>query len=260
MTRREATASPQARFGFPAAFFALILALWIVGARLHLVPSYDFPTPGEVAVTFRAEAVSGRLLTDIIASLYRVVVGFLLSVAVGLPLGVWLGLRLQPRLTLLPTLNFLRNLSPLAWIPFAITWFGVNDNAAIFLIFLAAVFPISLGAMAAVAEIPSVYFRVGREYGLSGFAMLRQVTLPAILPQLITTLRLTAGLSWLVDVAAEMIAGRDGLGFLILDARNGLRMDLQVVGMIVIGIIGVILDAAIARMAKIPSVRWGYER
>ena len=90
--------------------------------------------------------------------------------------------------------------------------------------------------------------------------MLTSVTLPAIAPQVITALRVTAGLAWLVVVAAEMIAGRAGLGFAIWDARNGLRMDLLVCGMIVIGIIGILLDRILLQLTKIPSVRWGYER
>src|SRR6185312_16388125 len=98
-------------------------------------------------------------------------------------------------------------------------------------------FPVVLSTAAAVASIPSVHFRVGRDYGLRGIELLTQVTIPAIMPQIITTLRVTAGLAWLVVVAAEMIAGRDGLGFLIWDARNGLRNDLVVVGMVIIGII-----------------------
>jgi NitT/TauT family transport system permease protein len=87
-----------------------------------------------------------------------------------------------------------------------------------------------------------------------------EVTLPAIMPQVITTLRMTVGLCWLVVVAAEMIAGRDGLGFAVMDSRNGLRTDLLVVEMIVIGVIGIVLDRVLLRMTKIPSVRWGYER
>jgi NitT/TauT family transport system permease protein len=87
-----------------------------------------------------------------------------------------------------------------------------------------------------------------------------QVTLPAIMPQVITMLRVTAGLCWLVVVAAEMIAGRDGLGFAVMDSRNGLRMDMLVAEMIVIGSIGVAIDRVLVRLTKIPSVRWGYER
>lgn len=153
-----------------------------------------------------------------------------------------------------------RSLSPLAWIPFAILWFGIGDLPAIFLIFLASFFPLVLATLAAVASIPSVYFRVARDYGFGNTELLTQVTLPAIAPQVITALRVTAGLAWLVVVAAEMIAGRDGLGFAIWDARNGLRMDLLVAGMIVIGVIGVGLDRVLLRLTKIPSVRWGYEQ
>jgi NitT/TauT family transport system permease protein len=209
---------------------------------------------------FAEEWKSGRLFSDIIASLFRVTVGFTLAALSGIPLGLWLGSEKKTRIALLPVINFFRNLSPLAWIPFAILWFGIGDMPVIFLIFMASFFPIMLGTVAAVASVPSIYFRIAKDYGFSRSEKLRQVTLPAIAPQVITTLRVAAGLSWLVVVAAEMIAGRDGLGFAIWDARNGLRMDLLVVGMVVIGCIGVIIDRLLLRLTQIPSVRWSYER
>jgi NitT/TauT family transport system permease protein len=150
--------------------------------------------------------------------------------------------------------------SPLAWIPFAILWFGIGDVPSIFLIFMASFFPIIIATIAAVASIPTVYFRVAQDYHFSSMELLTQVTLPAIAPQIITALRVTAGLAWIVVVAAEMIAGRDGLGFAVWDSRNGLRMDLLVVGMIVIGLIGVMIDQLLVQLMKIPSIRWGYER
>src|SRR5262249_24213637 len=120
--------------------------------------------------------------------------------------------------------------------------------------------PVVLSTAAAVASIPSVYFRVARDLGIEGATLLRDVTLPAIAPQVITTLRVTSGVSWLVVVAAEMIAGRDGLGYAVWDARNGLRIDLLGATMVVIGLIGVTLDRLLVRLTRIPSVRWGYER
>jgi NitT/TauT family transport system permease protein len=171
-----------------------------------------------------------------------------------------MGQKLSARLAFLPMTNFFRNLSPLAWMPFAILWFGVGDAAAMFLIFLSVFFPVVLATMAAVGTIPLVYFHVAQNYGLRRFEKLTRVTLPAIMPQVITTLRVTAGVAWLVDVAAEMIAGRDGLGFAVMDARNGLRTDLLVVEMIVIGIIGVLIDRLLVQLTNVPSVRWGYER
>ena len=110
------------------------------------------------------------------------------------------------------------------------------------------------------SNIPSVYFRVARDLGIGGARLLTAVTLPAIAPQVITTLRVVAGLSWLEVVAAEMIAGRDGLGFAVWDARNGLRIDLLAAEMLVIGVIGVALDRVLVQLTRIPSVRWGYER
>jgi len=101
---------------------------------------------------------------------------------------------------------------------------------------------------------------VGRDYGLKGPQLLTRVTLPAIMPQFITTLRVTAGVAWMVVVAAEMIAGRDGLGFAIWDSRNGLRIDLLVCEMIVIGLIGIAIDQLLVRLTRLPNVRWGYER
>jgi NitT/TauT family transport system permease protein len=254
-------AASQAKPGLLAiAVAALAVALWAGLSAMHLVPESVFPSPRMVAYGFIEEARSGRLLNDIVVSLFRVGIGFGLAVLIGIPIGLTLGHHRTVREAVSPAINFFRSLSPLAWIPFAILWFGVGDLPAIFLIFLASVFPLILATMVAVLGIPSVYFRVAYEHRIRGWALISHVTFPAVLPQVITALRVTAGLAWLVVVAAEMVAGRDGLGFAILDARNGLRTDLVVVGMIVIGTIGIILDRVLASLTQIPSVRWGYER
>lgn len=244
----------------PLAVVIALILIWIVVYKSHAFHESAFPSPLAVLHGFGEETRNGRLLNDLITSLFRVSCGFGLAVFLGLPMGLWMGQKLAARMAFLPIINFFRNLSPLAWMPFAILWFGVGDAPAIFLIFLAAVFPVILATMAAVGNIPTVYFRVAQDYGLFGLERLTKVTLPAIMPQVITTLRVTAGLSWLVVVAAEMIAGRDGLGFAVMDSRNGLRTDLLVVEMIVIGIIGIVIDRLLVQLTKIQSVRWGYER
>jgi NitT/TauT family transport system permease protein len=233
---------------------------WYALSAWGVFPPSAFPSPQQVAAGFAEEAGRGRLGDDIIASLFRVAVGYCIAVALGVPLGLLLGSRTRLRLALLPTINFLRSLSPLAWIPFAILWFGIGDVPAVFLIFMASFPPLVLATTAAAANIPAVYFRAAKDFGIAGSKLLTQVTLPAILPQIIIALRVTAGLAWVVVVAAEMIAGRDGLGFLIWDARNALRPDLVVVGMILIGGIGVATDRVLAQLTRIPSVRWGYDR
>lgn len=253
------TSDAKPRLLAPAVAMAAV-AVWAAISKLGVFHEAVFPSPWSVLAGFGEEISTGRVFNDVVASLFRVAVGFALAVGLGIPLGLWLGHQAAARAALLPAVNFLRNLSPIAWIPFAVLWFGVGDTPAIFLIFLSSFFPLVLATLAAVAHIPSVYFRVADDYGITGSELLSRVTLPAIMPQVITSLRVTAGVAWVVLVAAEMIAGRDGLGFAILDARNGLRTDLVVVGMIVIGLIGVAIDRLLVRLTRIPSVRWGYER
>jgi len=244
----------------PAGVGAGVLAIWYLLAHFHVFPDSAFPTPGQVVQGFIEKCRHGEIFDDIVASLYRVVYGFVLAVILGIPLGLWIGTSSTLRTALLPAINFFRSLSPLAWIPFAIMWLGIGDRPSIFLIFMTAFFPIVLSTCAAVAQIPAVYFRVARDFEYSRTEMLIHVTLPAIMPQVITSLRVTAGLSWVVVVAAEMIAGRDGLGFLIWDGRNLLRPDLVVVGMVIIGCIGVIIDRLISQLMHFPSIRWGYDK
>lgn len=244
----------------PLLVLVIFVAGWYGLSLLHVFPPSVFPSPLEVAKGLLEEARTGRLINDLVASLFRVTTGFIIAVVLGIPMGLWLGHHVRSRFALMPAVNFFRSLSPLAWIPFAILWFGIGDLPAIFLIFMACFFPIVVATVSAVSSIPSIYFRVARDYGFTGMELLTRVTLPASAPQVITSLRVTAGLAWLVVVAAEMIAGRDGLGFAIWDARNGLRMDLLVAGMVVIGVIGVVIDRVLMKLTRIRSVRWGYER
>ncbi len=245
--------------GLPAVAVALLaLVLWSALARWGGWADYVLPSPAQVLAGLGEDLASGRLATDVIASLYRVMLGYGLACALGVPCGLVLGHAPLARAALLPGVNFFRALSPLAWIPFAILWFGIGDVPVVFLIFMATFFPLVLAVMGAVANVPPIWLRVGREYGLRGPRLLAHVTLPAILPQLITALRVTVGLAWLVVVAAEMVAGRDGLGFAIWDARNGLRADLLVARMAAIGTIGVVLDALLGRLTRLPGVRWGH--
>jgi NitT/TauT family transport system permease protein len=244
----------------PFVVLAAMLLLWYIICLLHVFPSYALPTPFDVAKGFVEEIKAGRLLNDIVSSLWRVVIGFTVSALLGVPLGLWLGQYAFARKAFVPMLNFFRFLSPLAWIPFAILWFHIGDKPAVFLIFLAAFFPLVLATMSAVANIPSIYFRVARDYNYKGFALLTKVTFPAVLPQIITALRVSYGIAWVVIVAAEMVGCQDGLGYGIWDGRNGLRLDIVVCYMLIIGILGMIMDRLLALLTKLPNVRWGYDR
>ena len=248
------------RLGLPALTGLVILAIWWIASAAKLFPVGTVPAPLEVASAFGTEISSGRLLDDAIASLYRVAWGFITATICAVPLGLVVGRSASTQAALLPWINFFRSLSPIAWIPFGIIWFGVGDPPAIFIIFIAVFFQVSLATAAAAAAVPKLYYRVAEDLGFGRSAMLFKVTLPAILPQLVIALRVAIGVAWMVVVAAEMIAVRSGLGFLIVDARNALRMDLVVCGMITIGAIGILLDALFSRLARIDRLRWGFEQ
>lgn len=220
-----------------------------------------FPTPVMVVTGIVELIQNGLLLKYIVASLFRVSSGFLLALVVGIPFGLVLGWFGRAFFAFNPVIQVLRPISPIAWIPVAILWFGVSDLAPVFLIFLASLFPITTAAIAAVQNIQLVYLRAARNFGVKGLALFKQIVFPAALPQIITGVRLALGVAWLVVVAAEMIAVNSGLGYLIIDARNaGKRYDLVVAGMVLIGLIGLVLDFLVRRLQNLDEVRWGFSR
>ncbi|MDQ3626066.1 MAG: ABC transporter permease [Verrucomicrobiota bacterium] len=255
-------ANPERRWlgwALPLGVAALFLlgwhaAVWISGSDL-------FPTPWNVARGIVELAQQGLLFKYIVASLFRVSWGFALAVVVGVPCGLLLGWYGRAFQAFNPMIQIFRPISPIAWIPVAILWFGVTDAAPVFLIFLASVFPITVSATAAVQNMQPVYLRAAQNFGLSKGELFRQVIFRASLPQIITGVRIALGIAWLVVVAAEMIAVNSGLGYLIIDARNaGKRYDLVVAGMVMIGVIGLVLDVLVRQLEKFDEVRWGYAR
>ncbi|MCY2959423.1 MAG: ABC transporter permease [Planctomycetota bacterium] len=219
-----------------------------------------FPTPWSTLVGMWIPITDGTLLRYTVASVFRVAAGFALAAGIAIPLGLWAGWNLRGFQALNPLVQALRPISPIAWIPVAILWFGVKDSAAIFLIALASFFPIVTGTMTAVRTIPVVYVRSAQNFGLEGFELFRRVVLPASMPQIITSLRFALGIAWMVIVAAEMIAVDSGLGYLVMDARNANYYDRVVGAMITIGIIGILLDLGMRRLETLDEVRWGFPK
>jgi NitT/TauT family transport system permease protein len=239
-----------------AVIAALLAGWWLMVIETH---SVIFPTPWQV-VTGTVELIKdGTLWIHIGASLMRVGVGFSLAVAVAVPLGLWLGWVKGAYNTLNPLFQILRPISPIAWIPLAILWFGVGNASPIYLIFISSVFPMIVQTTAGVHTIERRYLRAAQNFGVSRYTLFRQVVIPAVLPQIIVGMRIGLGVAWLVVVAAEMIALRSGLGYLIIDSRNaGNRYDLVIAGMIIIGLIGLMLDGLMRLLEGLKSVRWRY--
>lgn len=234
----------------------LILAWW---ASVTWTRSVIFPTPWQV-VTGTFELVrDGTLWMHIGASLMRVGAGFALAVLIGVPLGLWMGWMRGAYDTLNPIFQILRPISPIAWIPIAILWFGVGNASPIYLIFISSVFPMIVQTTAGVHTIEKRYLRAAENFDVSRFTLFSQVVIPAVLPQIIVGMRIGLGVAWLVVVAAEMIALRSGLGYLIMDSRNaGNRYDLVIAGMAIIGVIGLMLDGLMRLLEGLKIVRWRY--
>lgn len=239
----------------PILFIVLLLAIWEVSVCTH--PGLILPGPIAVAAGIVELIQHGLLLKYVVASVFRVTWGFVLACVTAIPLGLALGWYRRAEMAFNPLSQILRPISPLAWIPLAILWFGVGDLSSIFLIFVGCFFPLLLTALSAVHNIPAVYIRTGRNFGLSSTAFVGRVLYPAVMPQLLVGMRVTMGIAWLVVVAAEMIAVNSGLGFLIDDARNaGNRYDLVVAGMVVIGVVGLLLDLAMRSLEQMKSFNW----
>jgi NitT/TauT family transport system permease protein len=247
------------KFLLPLTLLATLIGLWWFSVQW--TRSVIFPTPLDVITGARELILDGTLWDHIAASLMRVGIGFGLAVAVALPLGLWMGRIETAYITLNPVVQILRPISPIAWIPIAILWFGVGNMSPIFLIFLASVFPMVVQTAAGVHTIEQRYLRAAENFTVSRRKLFRQVIIPAVLPEMIVGMRIGLGVAWLVVVAAEMIALRSGLGYLIMDSRNaGNRYDLVVAGMIIIGIIGLSLDGIMRRLEGLRSVRWKYAK
>jgi NitT/TauT family transport system permease protein len=241
-----------------AVLTAIIAAWWFVVVQTQ---SLIFPTPWQV-VTGTLELIEdGTLWAHIGSSLMRVGAGFFLAALLAIPLGLWIGRVDFAYTTLNPVFQILRPISPIAWIPIAILWFGVGNASPIFLIFIAAVFPLIVQTAAGVHTIEQRYLRAADNFGVPRARLFRQVIIPAVLPEIIVGMRISLGVGWLVVVAAEMIALRSGLGYLIMDSRNaGNRYDLVIAGMIIIGLIGLLLDGLMRLLEGLKSVRWRYVR
>ena len=242
---------------WPVLTALVFLTVWHFAVRW--TGSKIFPSPLDVEKGMAELAEKGLLLKYIGDSLRRVGAGFSLAMIFGIPLGLVLGWYPAASRVVNPVIQMLRPISPLAWIPIAIIWFGVGDTSAIYLIFLGAFFPIVVASSNGVRNVPSIFRRAARNFGLSPAGVLTRVVFPAALPQIIIGLRIALGIAWLVVVAAEMVAVDSGLGYLVIDARNsGKRYDLVVAAMLLIGGIGLALDLGFRRLERIKSVRWGF--
>jgi NitT/TauT family transport system permease protein len=244
--RRE-TRAAWAEVGVVAA-----LLLWQAATSLQLLgpqfgPAFSPASAGRALVDL---ASGGDLWPHLGASLRRVLVGLALAAGVGIPLGVVIGYYHVVETSSSVIMQFLRMISPLAWMPIAIIAFGVGDPPVYFLIAVAAVWPFIISTAHGVSQVQPLWIKVARNLGAGEGQLLRRVIIPAVVPDILTGLRLAIGLAWVVLVPAEMLGVSSGLGYFILDTRDRFRYDELVAAILLIGLLGYGLDAVVKAVQR----------
>jgi len=228
---------------------------WEIAVHLGLSNGRLVPPPSVIFATFADLARTGELQEHAAATLWRVGWGFVLGVAAGTIVGAVAGYSALTYRLVDPTLQGLRAVPSIAWVPLFILWFGIFEASKIILIAVGVFFPVYLGVMGAVLSVDRKIVEVGRAFRLSGFAMIRRILLPAVLPAYVLALRAGLGLGWMFVLAAEFLGASSGLGFLLIDGQQ-LGKPAQIVAAIVaFAILGKLSDWLIVLLSA-PFLRW----
>ncbi len=229
---------------------AVILTIWYVVSETGIIPVYLLPHPGTI---FHSGALyifgtpgqgpyAGRFLNDFIASLGRVLLGFSIAAALGIPLGIMSGRVALVNRLVSTTINGLRAVPGICWLPLAMIWFGIGIKTTVFLVAMAAFFPIYLNTLTGARLIGPIYFQAGAMLGVSRFRSIFAILIPMAMPNIIAGLRLGMGISWAYLVLGELTGVPNGLGAVIMDARMLGQIDIIVVGILLIALIGRMCD------------------
>jgi taurine transport system permease protein len=238
---------------------AVLLLAWQIVASSGRVPAYFVPTPARTWHAFTdllAQGYRGHSLAEHLgASLARVLIAFLGSVLIGVPLGLGIGASRRVAAMVSPLIEFYRPLPPLAYYTLLVIWLGIGDASKIALLLLAALPPVVIATASAVRGVRDDYVHAARSLGATRAQVFRHVILPASLPEIFTGLRVSIGFTYTTLVAAEMVAGVNGVGWMVLDASKFLQSDVIFVGIILMGVTGLALDAAM-RLIERWAVPW----
>ncbi|MBY6268027.1 ABC transporter permease [Parageobacillus thermoglucosidasius] len=237
--------------------FSILIALW---QTVIMIGNYEealFPSPLKVGKGIWLLIANGTLLVHLKVSFIRFLIGYLSAVITAVILGLMLG-RLAKLWNIIdPIVQILRPISPIAWSPFIVLWFGIGNIPAIVIIFIAAFFPVLLSTVSAVKKVDRTYLKVAENFEIKQPHLMTKIIFPAAFPFIANGLHIAIGTAWIFLVAGEMVGAQSGLGYLIVDARNSLRLDLVLAGIIFIGILGLILDKAIQLFERWIEKQWG---
>jgi sulfonate transport system permease protein len=258
-----ASAPPRAALSFrrllaplaPWALPVLLIVAWQAASRAGLLSTRILPEPLAVAHAFGDLAVSGELWMHVRVSLWRAAAGFGLGAALGLALGLLNGSSRRAATLLDTTVQMVRNIPALALIPLVILWFGIDEAAKLFLLSVGVFFPVYLNTFHGIRSVDAGLIEMARSYGLSGWALYRDVILPGAQPSILVGVRFSLGLVWVLLIVAETISAQAGIGYMTMNAREFLQTDVVLVGVLLYALLGKAADVA-ARGLERRFLRW----
>ncbi|MEE3744011.1 ABC transporter permease [Campylobacter porcelli] len=242
------------RYFYQILVLVLLLILW------HFSSSTLIPSPAKVLEAYEQIIANNSLQIGIIDSLYRYILGLIFGVIFGVFVGFIFGFNPKFASAFDPLFNLLRPISPIAWVPMILIIFGIGDLPTIFIIAYSVFFPMVLLSTKAIKDVPSELIIVAKNFGASRWQILKSVIFPSSFLSLISSLRLAAALAWINLVVGEMLGAQTGLGYIIIDSRNQLRIDILIATIITIGVIGMAINAIFGYIEKVVSRKYGYDR
>lgn len=235
---------------------AIILTAWQVVTSSGMVPPYRLPTPASVFHAGVELAESGQLWTHIAISVQRVLLGFAIGSVIGLAAAGVVGLSRLGDVLLSPTLAAVRAVPSLAWVPLLILWMQIGEESKVTLIAIGAFFPVYTTVASALRHVDPQLVEAGRSFSLRGWSLFRIVQLPAVVPSVVSGLRLALAQAWLFLVAAELIASSMGLGFLLTDSQNSGRVDRILLSIVLLALLGTLTNGILVLVEKYLLRRW----
>jgi sulfonate transport system permease protein len=238
-----------------------ILLAWEFAARSGLLSTRVLPEPLAVVKAAWSLIQSGEMWADVKVSTWRAVSGFAIGGSIGLVLGLATGLFKPVEIALDSTVQMIRNIPALAMIPLVILWFGIEEEAKLFLVALGVFFPIYVNTFHGIRSVDANLIEMARSYGVKGFALYRHVILPGALPSILVGVRFALGLMWVTLIVAETISAQSGIGYMTMNAREFLQTDVVVVGILLYAVLGKLADVLAKGLERV-TLRWhpAYQR
>ncbi|MDW4218541.1 ABC transporter permease [Staphylococcus saprophyticus] len=245
------------KFTLPIISFIIFLFIWQCVIWIGNYQPILLPGPLLVAKSIWQFIISGEIFSHLFISLFRFIVGFVLAILIGVPIGFLLGRVNALFHAIEPLLQLIRPISPIAWSPFVVLWFGIGSLPAMAIIFIAAFFPIVFNTIKGIRHIEPQYLKIASNLNLTGWQLYKNILFPGAFKHIMGGIHMAVGTSWIFLVSGEMIGAQSGLGFLIVDARNMLNLEDVLAAIFFIGLFGFIIDRFISYLEKLILKRFG---